>query len=316
MLALVTGGAGFIGSHLCDYLLANGQRVICVDNLLTGNQRNIDHLMDHPHFTFVLQDVTQPLGFQPDRVYHMASPASPNPYSERSYLQFPLETALVNSQGTHRVLELARATGARVLVASTSEVYGNPAVHPQHEGYWGNVNPIGPRSCYDESKRFAEALVMVYVRKYGVDGRLIRIFNTYGPRMDPEDGRVVPNFVTQALRNQPMTIYGEGSQTRSLCYVSDLVRGIFTVMEAPDGRGEVYNLGNPEEHTILEYAQLIRELCGSTSEFTHHPLPEDDPARRRPDTTKIESALGWKAETPLREGLTRTIEWFRKEVVG
>lgn len=313
MIALVAGGAGFLGSHLCERLLAEGQRVVCVDNLITGRRRNVAHLARHPGFRFVHHDITQPLDLACDRIYHLASPASPGPYARRSYLRFSVETALANSIGTRHLLELARARGARVLVASTSEVYGNPTVHPQPEAYWGNVYPLGSRSCYDESKRFAEALAMAYVRRYGVDGRVARIFNCYGPRMDPKDGRLVPNLVTQALRQKLLTISGDGTQTRSLCYVDDIVRGLIAIMEAPAGRGEVYNLGHAEEHTVLEFARLIRELRGSSSGILFLPLPADDPARRRPDTTKVRATLGWEPRVGLREGLARTIEWFRLE---
>ena len=312
MKALVTGGAGFIGSHLCDALLARGDEVLCVDNLLTGSARNIVHLQGRPGFTFIQYDVTRPLELEADLIFHLASPASPSPYSPRSYLAHPLETALVNSQGTQQLLELARRTGARFLLASTSEVYGDPTVNPQPETYWGNVNTVGPRSCYDEAKRFAEALVTVYRSQYGVDGRVVRIFNTYGPRLDPEDGRLVSNFIAQALRGEPLTIYGDGSQTRSLCYVSDLVRGILLVMAKPPEGEWVFNLGNPDERTILEYALLIRELCDSRSELVYLPLPRDDPRQRRPDISRARTLLGWEPEVPLREGLKRTIAWYRE----
>jgi dTDP-glucose 4,6-dehydratase/UDP-glucuronate decarboxylase len=251
---------------------------------------------------------------QTDAIFHLASPASPNPKSAKSYLAHPVATAVANSQGTHRLLELAREQGARFLFASTSEVYGDPLVHPQPEEYWGNVNPNGVRSCYDESKRFGEAMTMVYDRTYGVDVRIIRIFNTYGPRCDPADGRVVPNFVAQALRGEPITVYGEGSQTRSLCYVDDLVDGIQRAMLRDLTRGQVFNLGNPEEHTVLEYANLIRELCGSTSAIVYEPLPPDDPTRRKPNIDRARAGLQWEPQVPLRKGLERTIAWYAQEL--
>ncbi len=278
MRVVVTGGAGCIGSHLCSRLLDDGHEVVAVDNLITGNRRNVAHLLGRPDFSFLERDVVQPLDLQAEAVFHLASPASP-----RGYLDHPVETALVNSLGTHQLLETAGRCGARFLLASTSESYGDPLEHPQREDYWGHVNPVGIRSCYDESKRFAEALTMTYVRSRGLDARIVRIFNTYGPHFDPNDGRLVPNFIVQALSGQPVTVYGDGSQTRSLCYVDDLVDGILSLMFANGLRGEVVNLGNPEEHTILEYAQLIRQLCNSSSELLFEPRPEDDPERRRPD---------------------------------
>lgn len=318
MKALVTGGAGFVGSHLCELLLAQGLEVLCIDNLLTGQLSNIEHLVGNPRFQFAQHDVTTPLppGLVDGvaMVFHLASPASPNPYSSKSYLHFPIETAAVNSLGTFHLLELAAQKSAQFLTASTSEVYGNPQEHPQREEYWGNVNPVGPRSCYDESKRFAEALTMAYVRQRGVDARIVRIFNTYGPRMDPDDGRVVPNFVRQALRGEPITIYGDGAQTRSLCFVDDMVRGLYLAMTTPGTIGRVYNLGNPEEHSVLELAYLIRDLCGSQSPLTFMPLPEDDPVRRRPDISRAKAELGWEPQVALVDGLARTIEWFRRAV--
>jgi nucleoside-diphosphate-sugar epimerase len=310
--ALVAGGAGFIGSHLCDRLLAEGASVVCVDNLLTGSRANVAHLVGDGRFSFVQHDVVRPLDLEVDTVFHLASPASPNPASPKSYLAHPIATALVNSQGTHALLELARRNGARFLFASTSEVYGDPLEHPQRETYWGNVNPIGIRACYDESKRFGEALVQSYRRQYDLDIRLVRIFNTYGPRCDPADGRVVPNFASQALAGEPITVYGDGSQTRSLCYVSDLVDGIWRAMTTDGARGDVFNLGNPEEHTILEYARLIRELSDSSSEIVFRPLPQDDPTRRRPDISKAQAVLDWQPRVALREGLLRTIAWYRE----
>ena len=315
MKALVTGGAGFIGSHLCDALLERGIDVIAADNFLTGSRENVAHLLEHPGFALLDADVSHPLDLEPDVIFHLASPASPSPYSQRSYLAHPVATALVNSVGTYHLLELARRRNARFLLASTSEVYGDPLVHPQAETYWGNVNPIGPRACYDESKRFAEALTMTYVRHHGVDARIVRIFNTYGPRMDPDDGRVVPNFIMQALRGEPMTIYGDGTQTRSLGYVADLVEGLLLAMFTDGIAGEVFNLGNPDERTIREYAELIRELCGSSSPLAFYPLPPDDPARRCPDISRARERLGWEPRTDVREGLARTVDWFRSHVL-
>ena len=311
MKALVAGGAGFLGSHLCDRLLAEGHSVICADNLITGTEGNLAHLRGEAGFTFLRHDVTEPLDVTVDLIFHLASPASPNPASAKSYLAHPIETALANSLGTHRLLETARACGARFLMASTSEVYGDPTRHPQAEDYWGNVNPTGIRSCYDESKRFAEALSMSYLRQYGLDVRLARIFNTYGPRCDPLDGRLVPNFITQALAHEPITVFGDGRQTRSLCYVADLIEGLWRTMVSDAARGEVFNIGNPEEHTVLEYAQLVRKLCDSRSEIVFLPLPADDPQRRRPDVTKARAILGWEPKVSLLDGLRRTIEWYR-----
>jgi len=316
--ALVTGGAGFIGSHLCRRLLADGFTVTCLDNFASGMRRNITELEDNPQFTLLEQDVTEASlddDLQADRYFHLASPASPNPHTPRSYMALPLETALVNSVGMRNVLDLARRRGGRVLFASTSEVYGDPLEHPQREEYWGNVSSTGPRSCYDEAKRFGEALCMIYVRRYDVDVRLIRIFNTYGPNMDPEDGRMLPNFITQALTNQPITIYGDGQFTRSLCYVQDLVSGMLKVMESQraDASGRVYNVGNPEEHTILDYAKLVLELIPtSSSRITYQPPVPDDPSRRRPDIGRAKSELDWEPRVPLRTGLQNTIDYFRE----
>ncbi len=310
MKVLVTGGAGFIGSHLCARLLAEGHEVVCVDNLLTGRRENIAALLAAPRFTFLEHDVTSPLAVEAEAIFHLASPASPP-----GYLAHPVETALVNSLGTYQLLELARQQGARFLLASTSEVYGDPLVHPQPETYWGNVNPIGPRACYDESKRFAEMLTMVYVRRFDLDARIVRIFNCYGPHSDPNDGRLVPNFITQALRGEPITVYGTGQQTRSLCYVSDLVEGLVRALFTPGTKGRVYNLGNPDEHTVLEYAQLIKRLCQSDSPIVFRPLPtEDDPRRRCPDITRARTELGWEPRVGLVEGLTLTIAWFRQRL--
>ncbi len=304
---LVAGGAGFIGSHLCERLLDRGDAVICVDNLLTGNEGNVAHLVDRSGFTFLRHDVTQPLDVEADAVFHLASPASPV-----AYQAYPEQTALANALGSQQLLSLARRLAARYLFASTSEIYGDPLEHPQRETYWGNVNTLGPRACYDEGKRFGEALTSVYWSAYGLDARIVRIFNTYGPRSDPSDGRLVPNFVTQALRGQPLTVYGDGSQTRSLCYVDDLARGIELAMFAPNTTRAVINLGNPDEHTVLEYAQIIRDLVGSGVEIVYRPLPPDDPTRRRPDISRARELLGWEPQVPLREGLERTVAWFRQ----
>ena len=318
MRALVTGGAGFIGSHLTRRLLAGGWSVTVLDNFASGMRRNLAGLADNPNFTLIECDVSQGQlsdALAADRYFHMASPASPNPHTPRSYMALPLETAMVNSVGLQHVLDLAKRNGGRVLFASTSEIYGDPLQHPQREDYWGNVSSIGPRSCYDEAKRFGEALMMIYVRSYGVDARIIRIFNTYGPNMDPEDGRMLPNFITQALAGKPLTIYGDGQYTRSLCYVDDLLNGLLAVMETdrPDAAGRPYNLGNPEEHTILEYAELVLELIptSSSSISYHDPVP-DDPARRKPDIGRARTELNWQPRVPLREGLSRTIDYFRE----
>jgi nucleoside-diphosphate-sugar epimerase len=318
MKALITGGAGFIGSHLSARLLGEGWSVTCLDNFSSGMRRNIEPLLSHPAFTLRECDVSEaPLSddLSADRYFHMASPASPNPHTPRSYMALPLETARVNSIGLQHVLDRAERSGGRVLFASTSEVYGDPLEHPQREEYWGNVSSTGPRSCYDEAKRFGEALSMIYVRSRAVDVRLIRIFNTYGPHMDPEDGRMLPNFITQALTNRPLTIYGDGQFTRSLCYVQDLLDGLLTVMESDraDAAGRVYNIGNPEEHTILEYAKMVLELIpSSTSQITYLPPVPDDPSRRRPDIGRAQGELGWGPRVPLAEGLARTIDYFRE----
>ena len=312
---LVTGGAGFIGSHLCAALLADGREIVCVDSFITGNRRNIAQLLDHPHFRLIEHDVIEPLDLDVQAIFHLASPASPP-----GYLKFPLKTALTNSHGTYHLLELALRHQAMFLLASTSEAYGDPLEHPQREDYWGHVNPVGVRSCYDESKRFAETLTMLYVRQYGLDARIIRIFNTYGPHSDPHDGRIVPNFVTQALRGEPITVYGDGTQTRSLCYVADMVEGLRRAMFTPESPGEVFNLGSPEEHSVLEYAHLIKRLSGSASPIVYVAAPQlglrimDDPSRRCPDIAKARRVLGWEPHVPLAEGLEKTIAWFRQVV--
>ena len=306
MRIVVAGAAGFIGSHLCDRLLAEGHEVAGLDNLITGSRRNITHLAWHPRFTFTDRDITRPFTIEGpvDCVVNMASPASP-----KDYLEHPIETLDVGSAGSRNLLELARAKVARYLLASTSECYGDPLIHPQPESYWGNVNPVGPRSCYDESKRFAEALTMAYHRKHGLHTSIARIFNTYGPRMKLDDGRVVPAFLDQALRGRPITVSGDGSQTRSFCYVSDLVDGLYRLLLSE----EVYpvNLGNPREMTILEFAGHIRALTGSRSEIVFQPLPEDDPRKRRPDIARARQVLGWEPRVELDEGLRHTIEYFR-----
>ncbi|MGR6975120.1 UDP-glucuronic acid decarboxylase family protein [Streptomyces cynarae] len=306
MRAVVTGGAGFVGSHLCERLLAQGHDVVCVDDLSTGRAQNIAHLLDDARFRFLHQDVTEDLDVpgRVDAVYHLASPASP-----RDYLRLPVETLLVGSYGTRNALELARRHGAAFLLTSTSEVYGDPQVHPQPESYWGNVNPIGPRSVYDEAKRFGEALTMAYRRTHGVRTTIVRIFNTYGPRMRTDDGRAVPTFVTQALAGLPLTVTGDGSQTRSLCYVDDLVTGLTAALEA--GVAGPLNLGNPEEVTMSQLALVIREVCGSPSAVTFVPRPQDDPRLRRPDVSAARRELGWAPRTSLADGLARTVAWFR-----
>jgi len=304
---IVSGAAGFIPSHMCDRLLADGHTVVGLDNFLTGSEQNLAHLRGHARFQFIRQDVTQPFALDGpiDAVLHMASPASP-----KDYLEHPIETLDVGSAGTRVMLELARSHQARFLVTSTSECYGDPLVHPQVETYWGNVNPVGPRSCYDESKRFAEALTMAYHRTHKMRTNIARIFNTYGPRMKLSDGRVVPAFLDQALRGEPMTVFGDGSQTRSFCYVSDLVDGLYRLMQS-DERYPV-NLGNPQEMTILEFAERIRRLTGTKSPIVHEPLPQDDPKQRKPDISKARSLLGWQPRVALEDGLRETIQYFRR----
>jgi dTDP-glucose 4,6-dehydratase len=308
--ALVTGGAGFVGSHLCRALLGRGWDVVAADNLCTGRRSNVEPFLGEPGFQFLEHDVTRPLALDGplDAVLHFASPASPP-----DYLAMPIETLDVGSTGTKLTLELARSKGARYLLASTSEVYGDPTVHPQPESYWGNVNPVGPRSVYDEAKRFGEALATAYRRSFGVDVKIVRIFNTYGPGLRPGDGRAIPNFMAQALAGRPLTVYGDGSQTRSFCYVDDEVDGLLELLLS-DWTGGPMNIGNPEEHTILELAQLILNLTGSDSPLVFEPLPENDPVRRRPDITLAGRQLGWKPETGLAEGLARTLGWFRDNV--
>jgi len=306
---VVTGGAGFIGSHLCARLLEDGHSVLCVDNLLTGSELNIEPLRNNSRFTFLQHDVTQPFNFEAEAIYHLASPASPVGYMEN-----PIETIMVNSLGTYQMLEQARRQKAIFLFSSTSEAYGDPLVHPQREDYWGNVNPVGPRACYDESKRLGETLTMEYYRQFQVNARMVRIFNTYGPNSQADDGRMIPNFITQALQNKPLTIYGDGSITRSICYVSDLVEGLLLALFKPFTAGEIFNLGNTEELTVLEFAQTIIRLCQSSSTIIFEPGRIDDPERRRPDISKAQRALGWQHNISTEEGLKRTIAWFSTQL--
>ncbi len=308
MKVLITGGAGFLGSHLCDYLLAKGHQVIALDNLITGKVVNIAHLAGNKHFQFIKQDVTEYLYLKGkiDYILHFASPASPVDYQK-----YPIQTLKVGSLGTHKALGLAREKKAKFLLASTSEVYGDPQVTPQKEDYWGNVNSLGPRGMYDESKRFAEALTMAYHRYHKIDTRIARIFNSYGPRMRKDDGRVVPTFVNQALKGQPLTVFGDGSQTRSFCYVSDLVEGIYKLMISEIN--EPVNLGSPDEMSILDFARLVLEITRSQSKITYKPLPENDPRVRRPDISRAKKYLKWQPKVELREGLKKTLAWFGKE---
>ena len=308
--ALITGGAGFLGSHLCDLFLSRGHEVICVDNFLTGSPENIKHLFGREGFTFIKHDVTNYIYVEGvvDYVLHFASPASPIDYLEK-----PIQTLKVGSLGSHITLGLAKEKGARFLIASTSEVYGDPLVHPQKEDYWGNVNPVGPRGVYDEAKRFAEAMTMAYHRFHGVETRIVRIFNTYGERMRVNDGRVVPAFISQALKSEPLTVFGDGSQTRSFCYVSDLIEGIYRLLMSDENYPT--NIGNPNEMTVLQFAEEIKRLVGSNAPIDFRPLPEDDPKIRRPDISKARALLGWEPVVPLEEGLKRTIEYFRKVIL-
>ena len=311
MRVLITGGAGFLGSHLADRFLAEGHSVIAMDNLITGSTRNIEHLAGNDDFLFVKHDVTNYIYVEGplDAVLHFASPASPI-----DYLMYPIQTLKVGALGTHKALGLAKEKGARFLLASTSEIYGDPLVHPQQESYWGNVDPIGPRGVYDEAKRFAEAMTMAYHRTHGVDTRIVRIFNTYGPRMRLDDGRVVPNFVAQALRGEPLTVYGDGMQTRSFCYVSDLVDGLYRLLMS--GENMPVNIGNPHEMTIVAFADLINELTANEAGkiFLESKRIEGDPQTRQPDITRAQTILGWEPQVDIREGLTRTIEHFRTRV--
>jgi len=309
--SLVTGGAGFLGSHLCDRLIAEGHDVICMDNLITGSAGNIGHLFGNPKFTFIQHDVTNYIFVEGplDYILHFASPASPI-----DYLKLPIQTLKVGSLGTHKALGLAKAKGARFLLASTSEVYGDPLIHPQQEEYWGNVNPIGVRGVYDEAKRFAEALTMAYHRYHGVDTRIVRIFNTYGPRMRVDDGRAIPAFFSQALTGQEITVFGSGEQTRSVCYVDDLIDGIYRLLRSDIE--EPVNIGNPDELTMLDLATQIRDLAGSTSEIVFRPLPKDDPQVRQPDITRARQLLHWEPRISREEGLRKTMEYFRQAIGG
>lgn len=306
-VSVVTGGAGFLGSHLCDTLLAEGHRVVCLDNLITGNIDNIEHVSGNESFTFIKHDVTEYIYIRGDVdfVFHFASPASPI-----DYLELPIQTLKVGALGTHKALGLAHAKKAKFLLASTSEVYGDPLVHPQPESYWGNVNPVGPRGVYDEAKRFAEAMTMAYRRYHGVDTKIVRIFNTYGPRMRPADGRAVPAFIGQALQDSPISVFGDGSQTRSFCFVSDLIAGIFA-LACSEESGPI-NIGNPAEMTILELANKTIALVGSKSEITHEPLPIDDPKTRQPDISQARELLGWEPNVSLDDGLPSTIKYFKE----
>jgi dTDP-glucose 4,6-dehydratase len=306
MRLLIPGGAGFLGSHLCDRFLAEGHQVVVMDNLITGTTANIEHLAGDESFRFIKQDVTEYLYLEGDvdAILHFASPASPI-----DYLELPIQTLKVGALGTHKTLGLARAKKALYLLASTSEVYGDPLEHPQQEDYWGNVNPIGPRGVYDEAKRFAEAMTMAYHRYHGVDTRIARIFNTYGPRMRLEDGRVVPNFIAQALRQEPLTVYGDGSQTRSFCYVSDMIEGIYRLLLSDVV--EPVNLGNPREMSIMELGNLVNDITGNSAGMVSEPLPKDDPQVRRPDIGRAQKVLNWEPVVPLEEGLRKTISWFR-----
>ena len=308
MRILVTGGAGFLGSHLCERLLNEGHEVLCLDNFFTGRKKNIAAFLKNPAFELVRHDIVLPILLEVDKIYHLACPASPIHYQYN-----PVKTIKTSILGTLNMLGIAKRVRARVLLASTSEVYGDPAVHPQKEDYWGNVNPIGIRSCYDEGKRASETLMMDYHRQNRVDIRIVRIFNTYGPRMLPDDGRVVSNFIVQALKGQEITVYGGGSQTRSFCYVDDLVEGLIRMMECEQFTGPV-NLGNPDEYTILDFAKKIVAMTGSRSKIVHKPLPSDDPTQRQPDITLAGEKLGWKPKVSVDEGLKRTIEFFRKEL--
>lgn len=307
MKCLVTGGAGFIGSHLSDRLITDGHEVVVVDNLITGSESNIEHLRSNPRFTFVKADASLLLGekFTPDLIYHLASPASPEKYQKH-----PIETLLVNTIGTKLMLDLARDTKARLVFASTSEVYGDPQEHPQKETYWGNVNPAGVRSCYDEGKRAGEAFVMSYVRKFGVDAKIVRIFNTYGPRMDINDGRVIVNFIKQIKEQTPLTVYGKGTQTRSMCFVSDMVEGFYRVGTHDISPGEIINLGNPEEISVLDLAKRIMDITGYQKKVAYKELPEDDPERRQPDISKAMKLIEWKPKVGLGDGIKKTLKFF------
>lgn len=315
--ALIAGGAGFIGSHLSNKLINNGYIVYCVDNLITGNKTNVNNLLDNPSFNFINHDITTPMTNissrleEVDYIFHLASPASPNKNSEKSYMNLPIETMLANSLGTYNLLLLAKEKNAKFLLASTSEIYGNPEVSPQPESYFGNVNPNGIRSVYDEGKRFSEALTFAFLRRHDLDTRIIRIFNTFGPNMQKDDGRVISNFINQAIEGLPITIYGEGSQTRSFCYVDDMIEGIISAMLAKNTKGEVINLGNPDERTIKEIAAMIKSLTSSQSSIINEPRPEEDPDRRMPDINKAKKLIQWEPKISVEEGIKKTIEYFR-----
>ena len=306
---LITGGAGFLGSHLCDRLIAEGQEVLCLDNFFTGSKENILHLLGNPHFEYIRHDITNPIYIEVDQIYNLACPASPVHYQYN-----PIKTIKTNVMGAVNTLGLAKRVKARILQASTSEVYGDPQVHPQQEGYWGRVNPIGIRSCYDEGKRAAECLMMDYHRQNHVDVKIVRIFNTYGPRMAVRDGRVVSNFIVQALKGEAITVYGDGSQTRSFCYVDDLIEGLIRMMDSPEGFTGPVNIGTPQEFTILQLAETVIRMTGSRSRVIFNPLPQDDPIQRRPDITLAHEKLGWEPRIALSEGLEKTIAYFRKAI--
>lgn len=306
---LVTGGAGFLGSHLCDRLIEQGHEVICLDSFFTGRRENIAHLIGHPRFEVIRHDIVLPITLDVSRIYNLACPASPVAYQYNA-----IKTIKTSTVGMVNILGLAKRCRARVLQASTSEVYGDPEVHPQTEDYWGNVNPNGPRSCYDEGKRVAESLCVNYSESHGVETRIIRIFNTYGPRMDPDDGRVISNFITQALRDEPITVYGDGSQTRSFCYVDDLLAGMMALMNHDDNETGPVNIGNPVERTMLELAEAVIEVTGSRSAIRHCELPKDDPTRRCPDISKARATLGWEPDVDLKDGLKKTVEYYRDQL--
>jgi len=305
---LVTGGAGFLGSHLCDRLIERGDDVICVDNFFTGSKENVRHLIGHPRFELIRHDIVHPLYVEADRIFNLACPASPEAYQYN-----PIKTIKTSTVGMVNIMGLAKRCGARILHASTSEVYGDPLVHPQTEDYWGHVNPIGPRSCYDEGKRIAESLMMNYHQEHGTEIRIIRIFNTYGPRMAPDDGRVVSNFIMQALKGEDLTVYGDGLQTRSFCYCDDLIAGMMKLMDQDDHTGPI-NIGNPVENTMLELAEAVIKVTGSRSRVIHMPLPKDDPKKRCPDITRARTLLGWEPKVLLAEGLKSTMEWYKSKL--
>lgn len=314
---IVAGGAGFIGSNLCKVLLEKGKKVICIDSFITGDKKNVQNFLNNPDFSFLEHDITKPLpdkiekGQKIEAIFHLASPASPNQNSARSYISYPIETMLVNSLGTYNLLNLAKKHQSLFLYASTSEVYGDPEISPQPEDYFGNVNPNGVRSVYDEGKRFGEAMTMAYVRKYDVDARIIRIFNTYGPNMQPDDGRVVSNFLMQVIKNEPLTIYGTGDQTRSFCYVDDMVKGIILAMFSDKTKGEVINLGNPNEMTIADFSILVQKITNTKTKIVNDTLPQDDPKQRKPDITKAKRLLNWEPKTSVEEGLVKTFDYFK-----